>query len=211
MQLIRAALVLGLAVGCFGDDKGDNDSGAGGDGTSADGGTGGGGDGTGGGGDGTGGGSIDCDRTPSTADPDDSCVTAELSCGDSVVFDMAGAGGSRLDGGVYSSGGWACWPVDLGTYGGGERFFRFDHPGNSSAPAVATIRLDSPCADLDLFAFWWESDTCPSGGASPYECETTLDSNPFTIWNNEPRSYLLAVEGAAGAEGPFRITIDCEQ
>lgn len=213
MRLSRSFLVLFLATlpatGCFEtkDDDTGGSSGEGGDG-GADGGADGG-DGT--GSDGTSGGGIDCDREPSTSAPDGACVTAELSCGDSRVFDMEGAGASRLDAADYSSGGWACWPVDLGTYTGGERFFRFDHPGNPDAPAMATITLESPCADLSLFAFWWESDSCPSGSASPYECEASIGSGSVQIWNNEPRSYLIGIEGEDAPSGPFRVRIDCEQ
>ena len=43
------------------------------------------------------------------------------------------------------------------------------------------------------------AETCfvGSGGGSVY------------IWNNEPRSYLIGVEGPTGAEGPFRLTVSC--
>ncbi len=202
-----ALLLLG---GCFiktaGDDSGVNDGSDGG----SDGGSGGdGGD----GGDGGSGGSINCDRTPNTPDPDGSCVTGALSCGDSIVVDMAGVGANTIDGAEYSSGAWACWPANISDYQGGERFFEFSHPGRSDAPAMVTVTLDSPCGDLDLFAFRWDSNSCPSGGASPFECEAAVGSGggSVDIWNNEPRDYLIGVEGPRGVEVPFRLTITCEQ
>lgn len=210
---MRRVLQVGLAVlaiGCFETSDKGSDTGSS-DGDGADGGSDGA-DGVGDGADGTGAG-IDCDADYGTPPPDNGCVTATMSCGDSQIFDMAGAGSSRLDGRAYSSGGWACWPVTAGDYQGGERFIRFDHPGREDAPAVATIILESPCADLDLFAFWWESNSCPSSGAAPGECEADVDpgGGAVEIWNNSPRSYLIGVEAADGSEGPFRVTIQCEQ
>ncbi|RME28717.1 MAG: hypothetical protein D6798_01755, partial [Deltaproteobacteria bacterium] len=151
---------------------------------------------------------LDCDHPP---EPDDvagpDCLTDTISCNQTIVATTEG-GSDAIDGAGYGS--WFCSPVDSGVYQGAERVYAWEHPGNGNA----TVSLYTPCDDLDLFAIYWEDETsCPSAEYSIGECEgeTGSDSHhEFVIWNNEPRRYLIVVEGPDGEQAPFRLTVTCK-
>jgi hypothetical protein len=195
------------------DDSGDSASGSGGsDGGSGGGSDGGGSDGGGsdGGGSDGGGGDLDCEAPPEPEDYDSGCVTQTLSCGDTVVSTTEG-GSTSLDGSQYSSF-WACAVVGTESYQGPERMFEFYHPGTGNV----TFTLETPCDDLDLFAMRWEeSSSCPREGVSVLECDGEIgggSSHDVVVWNNESGEgwrYLIIVEGPAGEEAPFSLSVDC--
>lgn len=149
---------------------------------------------------------VDCDEPPAPEDiggPD--CVTDELRC-DETHYATTEGGENNFTGDEYSSF-WACAVVGTESYTGGERVYEFQHPGTGDV----TIGLSSPCGDLDLFAIFWEGDTCPSPDGAVSECEGSHDQgdDSFVIWNNEPRRYLVVVEGENGEELPFALTAVC--
>ena len=148
-----------------------------------------------------------CDDPPSPLPIDErSCTTAELGCGEAITTVTTG-GTEQLSGADYASS-WGCEVVGSSAYGGPERMFDFNHPGTG----FVTIALDSPCADLDLFAAYWVSDeSCLRSGVSIIECEGDVGAGggSVQIWNNEPSRYVIIVEGAAGEEEPFTLSADC--
>jgi hypothetical protein len=133
------------------------------------------------------------------------CVTREISCGESFEATIEG-GTSVMTGDAYQS--WYCEVVGSSSYAGTERVYEFYHPGTGNA----TISLDSPCANLDLFAAYWTSDSCPTAENSILECEGSIDSgdDSITIWNNEERRYLVVVDGPYGDEEAFGLSVSCE-
>ncbi len=191
--LIPLALV--LAGGCFDKDGGQDDDDGGGDGGSGD-----------AGGSDSGDPQLDCDDGPAPAaiqGPD--CVTATLSCGQTILGTTEG-GTDVMDGDAYQS--WYCAVVGPSEYAGAERVYAFQHPGGGNA----TVYLSSPCDDLDLFAIHWEDDDiCPIADYSIQECEGDIGSgsHSFVIWNDTPRRYLVVVEGPQGEEAPFELSVVC--
>ena len=160
-----------------------------------------GGGGGGGGGGAGGGGGGDCDEVP---DPDPisgpDCVTDTLTCGASVTGNTVG-GENNFTKSEYQS--WFC-VVAYEQYNGKERIYEFDHPGTGNV----TFTLDAPCGGLELFAMFWEDSTCPGGEVSIQECEWS--ESAITIWNNEPRRYLVVVEEQEGfSDMPYTLSIAC--
>lgn len=149
---------------------------------------------------------LDCDDPPAAAGLDGpDCVTTSIGCNDSLVGTTEG-GTDVMDGESYQN--WYCTPSTASEYGGLERVYEFQHPGKGNVE----ITLETPCADLDLVAIYWESDECPLPEYSILECDAkvgTDSTHSLTIWNNEPRRYLVVVDGIAGAEVPFRLSTSC--
>ncbi len=151
---------------------------------------------------------LDCDNPPAPDDvagPD--CLTGTISCNETILGTTQG-GSDVFDGQGY--GAWFCSPVESSEYTGSERVYAWEHPGDGNA----TISLYTPCDDLDLFAIYWEDDSvCPIPKYSIAECEGDVGSGAdreFVIWNNEPRRYLLVVDGPAGEEAPFELSVTCK-
>jgi hypothetical protein len=149
-------------------------------------------------------GDIDCEEDIDV-EVQDTCVSGPLNCGESLVSTTIG-GLSESTGVEYSS--WFCAVVGSDSYTGPERVYRFDHPGTGNA----TIELESPCGELDVFAAFWSDDTCPTADHSVGECEGDVGAGDgsITIWNSSPRSYLVYVDGPDGAEANFGLSATCE-
>jgi hypothetical protein len=120
--------------------------------------------------------------------------------------DTTEGGTTSADGASYTA--WYCAPVASGAYTGPERVYRFDHPGEEK---TATISLSSPCGELDVFAAFWDDDVCPTADNSTSECDGDDASGDgrLDIWNPTPRSYLIYVDGPAGDEVNFELSISC--
>ena len=149
---------------------------------------------------------VDCDDAPEPETWDSTtCVTATIGCGESLLSTIEG-GTSLLSGAQYASY-WACAVVGPQSYRGTERMFAFQHPGTG----WATITLVSPCDNLDLFAAYWEDESCLDERSVVTECEgdTSGGGGWVRIWNNRPRRYVLVVEGPEGEEAPFGIGVSC--
>lgn len=149
---------------------------------------------------------IQCTDTSHTQDPlIDGCVTAELACGQIVEG--------------HTQGGQAAWGDDFyrahyclplpQRYTGPERLYRV----KIAADTRVEVLLESPCADLDLFALIWGQDSCPTTEHLATECEA--DEHPGggrvqVITDRNPKTLLVGVEGKQGATGPFRLQVRCE-
>ena len=145
---------------------------------------------------------VDCDAA--VEPPTGTCPSTTLACGDSLVSSNADAE-TTLDGRHYSSA-WACAVVGDQSYRGPEQVIEFTHPGTGDV----TVRLDSPCADLDLFVARWE-DGCLSPGNAVVECEGVVQrgGGSVTIWNNERARYLIIVDGPADQQANFGLSLQC--
>jgi hypothetical protein len=151
---------------------------------------------------------IDCEVSLDDTLWDSGTCQAEtaLSCGESVLATNAN-GPSQLDGGAYASF-WACAVVGTENYSGNEQHFFFEHPGTG----YVRIGLDSPCEDLDLFVVRWDGGSCLHPGLSIVECEGQVSSGGgwLYVWNNNPAGYVIVVDGPNGENGPYGVTLNCD-
>ncbi len=206
--LSLGVLVVGVS-GC--ENLNDKDSGGestGGTGSS-DGGSGSGGDGGGGseGGNGQGSGSsdVECDEEVEPLSYDDgTCIAATLACGDTITGINTG-GPSKVDGSDYSSI-WACEVTGTQSYTGPEMHYDFQHPGDGEV----FIYLDSPCANMDIFVMQHDGG-CVNSGSNIFECEADISSKggSIRVWNNEPRRYVIIIEGPADENEPYKVSLEC--
>ena len=133
------------------------------------------------------------------------CSTAALRCGQTLRGHTRG-GARGFDGGNYER--WYCAP-GVKQYTGPERVYRLDLP----AQTTADIRLESPCADLDLFAMVWTDDSrCPS--SHPINnCEADVHRGGGQVHIENVKNalgWLVVVEGKAGELAPFELSVACE-
>lgn len=147
----------------------------------------------------------DCDvsRDPvAVGGPD--CVTEALSCGDRIASTTAG-GDQIIDGPALQS--WFCTIAGDSDYLGPERVYSFVHPGDSSE---VTVSLSEPCGGLELFVMsWQDEDACPVDGEGVLQCDEAQGSGEVKIWDNEPRRYLVIVDGADEGGIPFSVGLEC--
>ena len=158
---------------------------------------------------------IDCSVTDGgpVAGPD--CVTAEITCGQTIVGHTKG-GVDRYDTKFYESN--TCWPGTRNHNGGDERVYLFlpDKSPRFQAGEErqrVTVTFNSPCSDLTFTKMVGVLGTCPSGTAQL--CDS---ANPFTRKGGISRTnitvdagevYYFLVEGADDNEGAFSLTLDC--
>lgn len=148
---------------------------------------------------------VDCEDPPPVPEIGADCIAATLGCNETIVSTTEG-GTTGIDGANYSSF-WACEVTGTEVYRGPERMIEFQHPGDGDV----TLSLDSPCEDLDIFAMFYEGNTCITGDSLINECEADIGrgGGSVTIWNNSPRRYVIVVEGEFGEEAPFALTSFC--
>ncbi len=141
----------------------------------------------------------------------DGCVSDTLTCGDSVVATTMG-GNSVMDDRDYLA--WFCTPFPEGEYAGAERTYNVTVPAGQSA----TFTLESPCAELDIFALRWElwmnNELCPEYGNSVIECEAddSRDGGSITVYADPTRetNYLVIIDGRQGEQEAFALDITCD-
>ncbi len=147
---------------------------------------------------------VDCDMKKGRP-PRDGCLTKTISCGDAVQGNTVG-GKANFEDEFYVAK--YCLPSHNG-YHGKERVYALELPPNTGA----NIFLDSDCADLDLFAFRWPYDgRCPTPSHTISECEADGDKGDGVVHVetvNNPGSYMIVVDGKAGVEAPFHLTVEC--
>ena len=165
-------------------------------------------------------GGFPCDTTP-TQDPIDDCVTEELACNLPTPLRSSTKRGMTL----YSEDLYAdyeCFPFSDDDYAGPERIFAFTHPGGGDSVAKITITLNSPCGELDLFAFQWrgweDADECPdedNEGSVGLQCEAGLNDDDGVItldlYERNEMPYLIVVDGPDGEEENFTIEASCPE
>ncbi|MEQ1568352.1 MAG: hypothetical protein ABMA64_22135, partial [Myxococcota bacterium] len=138
------------------------------------------------------------------------CITDTIHCGETVIGHTRG-GTERFDTRFYES--HFCWPATEDHEGGDERVYRLDVPEGEWRTFVW---MDSPCADLDLFAMKWDGDDCPPAGANFSICEGNLVKGigPERVElvsqrSTGPTTWYVVVEGRGDAEGAFAIHTQC--
>lgn len=165
-------------------------------------------------------GGFPCDTTP-TQDAIDDCVTEELDCNLATPLRSSTKRGMDLyDEGLYAA--YECFPFSDDEYSGPERIFSFTHPGGDDAVTKVTITLNSPCGELDLFAFQWrgweDSDTCPDENNEAglgLQCEESRSDDDGVItldlYERNEMPYLIIVDGPNGEEENFTIEASCPE
>lgn len=139
------------------------------------------------------------------AGPD--CVTATISCGDTIVGHTAG-GVDRYDTAMWEQA--FCWPATVPHDSGGERVYRLDMPAGEWR---AFVWLDSPCADLDLMAMQHQGETCPGTGHRVSRCEAALRQGrgreQIELVSQGETTWYVVVEGRGEADGAFALQVEC--
>lgn len=136
----------------------------------------------------------------------DDCITAEIECSETVLG-HTGGGADGWSNGFYQA--HYCTPMPKG-YGGTERVYRFVAPAHSTV----SIDLETPCAELDLFAINWSGKGCPTEAHNAGTCDSDVspgDGHIELYQDKTPRTYLIAVDGKDGSEAPFTLNISCHQ
>lgn len=154
-----------------------------------------------------------CDDQPDGGPvPGPGCITADIECGQTVIGHTKG-GVERFDTRFYES--HFCWPATENHEGGDERVYRLTVPPGEWRTFVW---MDSPCADLDLFAMKWDGDDCPSPSANFNICEAALvngvgDERIELVSQRRdlPTTWFVVVEGKRDAEGMFAIHTQCRE
>lgn len=149
-----------------------------------------------------------CAERLSTEAPGNQCLEAEvLRCGDVVEATVAGGEATY---GADSWEDWACTTnLDSHTYDGPERGWMLELP----ARTTATLLLETPCADLDLFAVYWQEDTCPSPATTLHVCEAgdrSGDTDTVRIVSVSAEQDLVFVDGKEREAANFRLTVNCD-
>ncbi len=143
-----------------------------------------------------------CDETVGA--PPSGCISGTLTCGSSVAGTTRG-GDSLVSDPFYA--GSFCFPAG-DRHDGAERVYLFEAPPQTDVQ----VKLDSPCADLDIAAVAWNYDgRCPTENHPVPECEASNARGGATLRLNtfQARDYLIFVDGKQGAEGSFRLQVSC--
>ena len=147
-----------------------------------------------------------CDAVVKEPMPD-RCITGSLHCGEVIEGTTAG-GDSRFNDEFYSDK--FCFPAG-GNHSGPERAYLLDAPPYTSI----TVTLQSDCVDLDLAAIAFNYDgACPTIDHPVPECEgrDRRGGDKITLQTfNNPRRYVVAVDGKDGATGTFRMAVECQE
>lgn len=145
-----------------------------------------------------------------TATPEptvDGCVTATLSCGDVVRGHTLGEP-ARYTTAFYEAN--HCTPATTRHDAGGERVYRLDLPEGDWR---AHVRLETPCADLDLAALRWSGETCPEPRHQLTRCEMSTRTGTATdeveLSSRGPSRWYLVVDGKDDADGAFALQVRC--
>jgi hypothetical protein len=138
------------------------------------------------------------------------CVTADIKCGQTIIGHTIG-GVDRFDTRFYEKK--FCWPATVQHDGGDERVYRLRMPEGEWR---AFVYLDTPCADLDLFALKWDGDQCPTEGSLVHQCEANLKRGygyreKVELVHQGQATWLIVVEGRGEEEGPFALHVQCRE
>jgi hypothetical protein len=133
------------------------------------------------------------------------CAIEEISCG-SIVTARIGEGSSRFSDDFYISK--HCGVYQNG-YDGPDAVYALDVPANKRA----VVFLESPCADLHLAAVkWGDSQSCPTIAHNTGPCEMDqLSETPMVVITSiRPERNLVIVDGVAGSDGVYRLSVQCD-
>ena len=105
-----------------------------------------------------------------------------------------------------------CTPATTQHDGGDERVYRFATTENWTR---AIVYLDTPCGNLDLGAVKHEGGECPTLDTMINRCEMNVlpgsRREKVDLFNDDPSTWYLIVEGQGDEEGAFSLTVQCEQ
>lgn len=137
------------------------------------------------------------------------CLTGVLSCDQAMIGHTLG-GVQRYDSRFYESK--HCTPFTTDHDSGDERIYRLDLP---EGEWHYEVWLDSPCADLSLFAFpGGSADSCPVPGTVMRTCEASVRSGSARehvdiVHQGSPAPWFVVVEGVDDEEGVFALHVTC--
>ena len=135
-------------------------------------------------------------------------VVATLACGERVSG-SSGKGARRLGDDFYQQA--FCSPRRSRYDDAPEVIYRLELPPDTKAE----LSLESPCADLDLFAVAWQLPGVPGlehvGRIRECEMDTrTGDGGKLTLTSvARPEVFLVGVDGKDGAEANYAISVSC--
>jgi hypothetical protein len=136
------------------------------------------------------------------------CAIQTLTCGDQVEGNTS-AGRFNWGDDFYQKA--FCTPQRHDYDDSPESIYMLKIPGD----VQADVRLESPCADLDLVAVGWsDAQVCPTIAHTIriVECEMGTASGSDTVRMttvNKGQSFLIGVDGKNGATGNYRLTVKC--
>ncbi|MBX2800251.1 MAG: hypothetical protein KTR31_21405 [Myxococcales bacterium] len=142
------------------------------------------------------------------AGPD--CVTATISCGETVIGHTRG-GVDQFDTAFWEKK--FCWPATVPHDSGDERVYRLEMPDGEWR---AYVWLDTPCADLDMMAALHTGDTCPTLGHNVRRCESGLQKGSgqremMELVHQGKATWYIVVEGSGDDEGAFALHVQCRE
>ena len=160
--------------------------------------------------------SIDCDAWQNAPPEPRGCVNQPIYCNDEIESTTFGST-SKLGDDFYLQAG--VTPRGHSYQESGDVVYELLLPGDTDA----VLSLDTPCADLDLFAMTYRdgSQQCPSSTTVFKESDFSqrrseleeLKISTGSLGREDRmqggRSYLVVIDGKSGQEGSYRLTVDC--
>ncbi|MEO0600328.1 MAG: hypothetical protein AAF211_02775 [Myxococcota bacterium] len=137
------------------------------------------------------------------------CLSGVLAC-DQVMVGHTLGGVENYDSRFYEKS--FCTPFTTNHDGGDERVYRLDLPDGEWR---YEIWLDTPCADLSLFAFpGRDIDSCPQPGSITRKCEASVKSGAARekidiVHQGAAVPWFVVVEGPDDEEGAFALHVTC--
>jgi hypothetical protein len=151
---------------------------------------------------------VDCDEERPSPKAVRGCITNEIVCGDTI--DGTTIGGVNHFGDSFYQGA-MCTPQRNDYERSPEAIYKLRLDPN----VKAVIRLDSNCAELDHFSIGWEGAKCPTEkhATAIHECEMETreeGGKPLIVTTvDKAQTFLVGVDGKYGAQGNFRLTVEC--
>lgn len=164
---------------------------------------------------------IDCAAVPQEGQfpnmTDFECGTSFIQDGVPVLGTTVG-GVSYFDSTHYEESEWYCVTSARGDYDSLERVYMFTHPGEGH---TCSVYLESPCADLDLFAVRYNPYTstppeCPAPEQLSIQCEYSSNQGPGfdeeipSLFENNQTMWMLIVDAPTPTDAWFRLTVECD-
>jgi hypothetical protein len=135
------------------------------------------------------------------------CLTAEIHCGETIVGHTVG-GVQRISSRWMASS--FCVPDVVAHDKGHERMYLLRTPDHDQ---TATITLDTPCTDLDVFAFPFPRAECPNGDTIVSRCEMFPEDGTareqIEVVTQSPGDWFIVVDGKSNNEGAFSLSVQC--
>ena len=152
---------------------------------------------------------VDCEAQRPPPKPRRGCVMETISCGD-IIEGTTKGGKNHFGDTFYTQGTFTPQHNDYEL--SPEAIYQLKLDPN----VKADIRMDSNCAELDLFAMAWDKTTCPNekhaelfrGRESEFDDYPGGGSVVLTTVDRA-QNYLVGVDGKYGEAGNFRLTINC--